>query len=123
MEATQRFLPLEVQPGQIYAEAWYYCRPQEDRDRCNLVADAAVRAGQSFQQDFRTIDKFGRLRWFNEDIRIEGAEEGHWRAVGVCTDITERKRAEEERAYIVSAAQCLLSYADVYETGEPYSLH
>jgi|SRR5579871_2441263 len=97
LEAAQRFLPLELQPGQLYKEAWYLSRPKEDQDRCNLTAMEAVRAGRSYQQDFRCLAADGSLRWLHEDIHIETVEAGkQWRAVGVCTDVTERKRLEEQ---------------------------
>jgi K+-sensing histidine kinase KdpD len=41
-------------------------------------------------------DKYGKVRWLHEDVRVEVIGPDEWRLVGVCTDITELKQAEEE---------------------------
>ena len=96
MEAAQRFLPLDRLPGEDYPNAWYRSRNLEDRDICNVLGTAAVRAGESYDQEFRCYCSDGSTRWLHEDIRVETLEPGKaWRVVGVCTDITERKQAEQ----------------------------
>lgn len=95
--AAQRFLPLALNEGETYREGWYRYRIPEDRDRCDEIALESIRAGRSYQQEFRCQSADGTLRWLHEDIRITTLEPGkHWRAVGVCTDITERKRLEDQ---------------------------
>ncbi len=96
-EAAQCFLPLDIQPGEDYLTAWYRCRLPEDRAACDRLGTASVRAGQSYQQEFRCCCVDGEIRWLHEDVHIEVVEAGRrWRAVGVATDITERKRREQE---------------------------
>ncbi len=95
LEAAQRFLPLDLLPGEAYKDAWYRARPQEDRDLCDCIGTTSVRAGRSYEQEFRCLDAQGQTRWLHEDIQVETITEGVlWRVVGVCTDITERKRIE-----------------------------
>lgn len=96
MEAAQRFLPLDRLPGEDYPNAWYRNRDAADRDVCDVLGTAAVRAGESYDQEFRCYCSDGSIRWLHEDIRVETLEPGKaWRVVGVCTDITERKQAEK----------------------------
>ncbi len=97
MAAAQRFMPLELLPGEPYHQAWYRCRLPEDRERCDRLSMIAIRQGQSYQQDFRMRCADGSIRWLHENIRIETLVEGsRWRAVGVATNITERKRLEDQ---------------------------
>ncbi len=96
MEAAQRFLPLDRLRGEDYPNAWYRNRDPQDRDVCDVLGTAAVRAGESYDQEFRCYCSDGSIRWLHEDIRVETLEPGKtWRVVGVCTDITERKQAEK----------------------------
>ena len=48
-------------------------------------------------------------------MRVEVLGEGKWRCIGVCTDITVRKFAEEAARAMTRGAQCLLWYAFVEE--------
>jgi signal transduction histidine kinase/CheY-like chemotaxis protein len=95
-EAAQRFFPLKLHPSQSYQEAWYYSRLAEDRHRTEAPGCAEIRAGRSYVQEFRCRGADGEIRWFSEAIQVETVAPGRWRAVGVCTDITERQRREDE---------------------------
>jgi two-component sensor histidine kinase/PAS domain-containing protein len=96
MDAAQRFLPLPLQEGESYKDAIYRCRQPEDRDRCDRLGTASVRAGRSYEQDFRCLCADGAVRWLHEDVRVETIVPGmRWQAVGVCTDITDRKQSEK----------------------------
>jgi len=88
-QSARRFLPIEVLPGESMTDAWYNRRHPEDRDACDRIGTAAVRAGEDYQQEFRCACEDGTVRWLHEDVRVETITPGdHWRAVGVCTDIT-----------------------------------
>jgi PAS domain S-box-containing protein len=114
-QAVQRFLPLHVPAGQTYGDTWYLSRPLEDRERTDLYGEQEIRAGRSYQQEFRCRSKDGALHWLSENVQVEALGEGKWRCTGVCTDITERKVAEEATRTMTRGAQCLLWYALVEE--------
>jgi two-component system cell cycle sensor histidine kinase/response regulator CckA len=95
-DAAQRFLPIEPAPGQSYADAWYLSRVEGDRQQSDSYGDREVRAGRSYTQQFRCRRSDGAVRWLAEDVQIEVVSPNRWRAVGVCTDITELKELEEQ---------------------------
>jgi signal transduction histidine kinase len=94
-EAAQNLVPLEISPGRSFAIAWSESRLPEDKARMDAHANRVVREGRSYSQDFRCRDRYGRVHWLHEDVQIETLAPDRWRAVGVTTDITERKVAEE----------------------------
>lgn len=112
-EAADEFLPLRRETGQDYATALYYSRLPEDRERMSRTAQTCVRANQNYSQEYRVRTRDGGVRWLKEDVNIEPVAPGKWRAVGVCTDITERKQAEEAQSHLVRSARCLIWQADV----------
>ncbi|MDA1192439.1 MAG: PAS domain S-box protein, partial [Candidatus Poribacteria bacterium] len=97
-EAAQQLLPLDLLPGEAYLDAVHRNKTPVLRRRNAEQADTAVRRGDThYSQEHAVADKFGEIRWFYEDVFIEPeSQPGRWRLVGVATDITERKRAEEE---------------------------
>jgi signal transduction histidine kinase/ActR/RegA family two-component response regulator len=96
-EAGERFLPLEIAPGKSYRDAWDFSRPAEDRQAGRQTYVAALKSGQPrYQQEFRSRRRDGEMRWIHEQVHIEPLDAGRWHFVGVCTDITEQKRLEDE---------------------------
>lgn len=102
-DAARRWLPVRVGPGQTFHEAWTASKHPEDRDRMNDTSTHALRAGLSgYEQEFRCQLADGAMRWLHEAVRIEpvpslpGDTARYWRAVGVCTDITDRMRMQEQ---------------------------
>jgi PAS domain S-box-containing protein len=92
-EAAQQFLPLDIQPGESYNSARRRARLPEDREACDRLGTAAIRAGRSYEQEFRCVAADGTIHWMHEDVQVETVVEGQkWKAVGVCTDITVRKQ-------------------------------
>jgi len=119
-QAAQRFLPLHVTVEFPYADAWYFARPMEDRERTDRYSAQEIRAGRSYQQEFRVLSQDGTLRWLSESVRVEVLGERKWRCVGASIDITERKLAEEGARMMTRGAQCLLWYAFVED--QPHGL-
>ena len=52
---------------------------------------------ESYEQQFRAINKSGRLFWLQEKVSITRVAENIWSLVGVVTDITAQHEAEEAR--------------------------
>lgn len=95
--AASAFLPLDIRPGESYTDAWYRSRLDEERERTDANARAALSAGKAYySQEFRCRRKDGDIRWLYEQAYIERVGAGRWRLAGVCTDITEQKRLEEQ---------------------------
>jgi diguanylate cyclase (GGDEF)-like protein/PAS domain S-box-containing protein len=94
-EAASRFLPLDVGPGESYSDAWNRSKLPGDSREIDDRSTRALREGRAgYTQEFRCRRADGEIRWLFEDVHIEPLAPGRWRAVGVCTDVTERKRAE-----------------------------
>lgn len=108
--AAARFFPLAVPPGTSYYQVWFDSRLDGDRERSEAYGATEVRAGRSFRQEFRCRDATGAVRWLREDVQVEALGPGRWKAVGVCTDVTEQREAEaalrerEELLRLVSEA-------------------
>ena len=63
-----------------------------------VTAKAALIGGKNeYTQQFRCLRADGEWRWLSETVRIEALTPGRWHCVGVCTDVTQQKQAEEER--------------------------
>ena len=75
-------------------------------DDLERVMDAnldSVKAGDTFKMEYRLITKDQRVIWVRDEANLVRDEHGapqHW--LGVWTDITDRKHAEEEQAELVS---------------------
>jgi PAS domain S-box-containing protein len=95
VEAAQRFLPLDLTGYPSYDQAWYHSRLPGDREACDQYGGEQVRLGQNFRQEFRCRDRHGSVHWLVEDVQVETLAPGRWRAVGVCTDITAIREAEQ----------------------------
>jgi PAS domain S-box-containing protein len=117
----QQFLPLQVSAGQTYLQAQFLARPEEDRARCVALANISIRAGRSFEHEYRALAADSSIHWLHEAIRVETLEEGKmWRVVAVCTDITERKQAEialhrqaEWQALLLEISRFLIMQVDL----------
>ncbi len=108
-EAAQSFLPLDLAPGQSYTDAWFQSKLPEDRERMDALAHTALRSGlPSYSQEFRCRGADGLLQWLYEDVQIKPLGPHRWQLVGVCTDITERKLAEESRQQQLAFLQTLI---------------
>jgi PAS domain-containing protein len=121
--AAQRLLPLEIPPDKNHITVWTESHLPGDRQRMDELAIRMVREGKSYSQEFRCRNKYGEIQHLKEDVHVETTAPGHWKIVGVTTDITERKRLEAERDYLMSSAQCLLWWADIENTEHPEYLH
>lgn len=105
-EATaQRQFGILVSPDEEFAAAWHRCRFPEDREHNDEEAARCVRASEDYSQEFRCVRADGSFAWMREDVRVLSVIPGQWRLIGVTTDITDRKQAEEERERLLREAQ------------------
>ncbi|MGE3542219.1 MAG: PAS domain S-box protein [Candidatus Tectimicrobiota bacterium] len=72
---------------------WLY---PEDRPRVQAALEATINDGQDCDIEYRIVRPDGAVRWLAACGRMERDSRGQpWRMMGVCVDITARKRAEE----------------------------
>ncbi len=69
----------------------------EDKARVGATIRRAMEGGEDYQVDFRIVRPDGVVRWLTTGGRVQfDAERRPVRMLGVTTDITERKRVEEQ---------------------------
>ncbi|MBV9867940.1 MAG: PAS domain S-box protein [Abitibacteriaceae bacterium] len=112
-EAAARFLPVECAPGEDWPSAWARSRPPEDTARCDERAHRAIQEGwPGYKQEYRCCLADGTTRWMAEDVRVVVTTPGQWQLVGVCTDVTERKHAQQQQAAFAAGLQAVIAAAD-----------
>ncbi len=102
------WLPVVREQGESVTQAWLRSRDPEDEATAANVARDALWSGQPrYIQTFRNRMADGSIRWMHEDVRVQPLPPSNtlaptnpslrrWQLTGVVTDITERKRTEEE---------------------------
>ncbi|MBI4444918.1 MAG: PAS domain S-box protein [Acidobacteria bacterium] len=77
----------------------------DDRDRVLEAISRAVATGEEYRIEYRIVRPDGRVRWVEGCGKVFHGQEGRpdWMR-GVCSDITERKQAEERFRLAVEAA-------------------
>jgi len=83
----------EQEPNQS-AGLWYQFEIPEQQEMNRRSRQAMESGVPGYVQIFRVIRE-GRMRWIRESVSITRRESGHCWLVGVATDVTEQKRAEE----------------------------
>ncbi len=84
-------------------EFWKKIIHPEDRERILEENKQSVNMGHTFEVEYRLITKDGRVIWVKDEAALVHDENGkplHW--LGVWTDITSRKMAEEEQSDLIS---------------------
>ncbi len=95
-----------------------------EMEEMNRRADQALRThASSYEQEFRVISPL-RVTWLHEVVTIIPGDSDRYRMVGVITDITAQREAQEARRAsedqmreILSGADCLLWQARVFRIG------
>ncbi|CAN5499424.1 hypothetical protein BH11ARM1_BH11ARM1_08670 [soil metagenome] len=96
LDAAKRFLPINIPEGGSFEEGFFLAKVPEEQAISNELSGAALRSGSDgYRQEYRVTLSPGEVRWLYEDVTIDAFGGGKWRLTGVCTDITERKRAEQ----------------------------
>ena len=75
---------------------WTQALLEADRNRVQECWSEAIRAGDSFREEYRFQHADGAVVWvIAQVVAVTNAEGRHTGFIGTLTDITERKRAEE----------------------------
>ncbi len=92
-----RFLELDAtDPNDLFVRI-HKDIASEDNTRMRANHIACFEYGRSgYQNEFRCRDGQGRLRWLREDVRVEATDQGSWLLVGITTDVTAQRQAEED---------------------------
>ncbi len=94
--AAHQFLPVDQKPDESYVDAWQRSIFDDDKAQAEIRSREAIFSDQAgYQQELRCRRSDDDVRWLFEDVRITPLTDGRWSAVGICTDITERKLAEQ----------------------------
>jgi PAS domain S-box-containing protein len=92
--AAQALLPLDTSQG-AYSVMWQKSILPQDAQRRQYVLRTHLQFNRrNFHHELRCQRQDGQILDLAEDIEIHEVASNKWRLVGVCTDITERKRAE-----------------------------
>ena len=86
-------------PGEILAKGeilWFGRIHPDDKDRVKEAFRLLFSERQSFDIEYRIQHKDGHWIWLHDRANLVEEQEGQLRAYGVFSDITERKRIEEE---------------------------
>lgn len=81
---------------------WKKILHPEDRDRVLAESLFTFETGQPFQMEYRLITKENRILWVRDEailVRDEDSAPLYW--LGIWTDITARKQAEDEQADLI----------------------
>ena len=83
-------------------EFWKSIIHIEDRDRAVELCRTATEEGRDHEFEYRVIAADGRTIWLHDKVYVVRDKEGRpQRLRGLMVDITERKRAEDERALLL----------------------
>jgi signal transduction histidine kinase len=89
-------LPLEVNPTESYQEAWERSIPDDDaRRRQDVAREAVLSDDDGYEVEYRVVDSRDGVHWMREAVSIERLSEATWEAIGVITDVTEQRAAED----------------------------
>lgn len=119
--AARQFLPVDLKPGQDFTQAWLDSRFPEDIPAMEQLSENALRAGElGYSHEYRCQLADGSLCWLSEDVQITPLTPGRWSVVGVCIDITERRKAREtlERANIDLEKRVIERTAELSQANE-----
>ncbi|MCA9290000.1 MAG: PAS domain-containing protein, partial [Phycisphaerales bacterium] len=96
-DAAARLFPVAHDERRPFARAWREARHPDDEAAARAaLADAIARGRESYAIEYRVrMAGDGDVRWVAEEVAIEAARD-RWHLVGVCTDITALKQAEQE---------------------------
>ncbi len=95
-EAAQNFLPM-LGNSTNYTDAWLNSIPAEEQAKREFVFETHLNFNKmNYRLEYFLNFPNQQAFWLSEDVIIEKIDENRWHLVGVCTDITTRKQAENQ---------------------------
>jgi PAS domain S-box-containing protein len=95
-DAAAAMLPVKIPEGMTFSQGWVLTRPREDEAQMEQDYKFALEHKlPRYAHEFRCRIDDGSERWLYEDVRVVQEATNAWDLIGVCTDITERKQAEQ----------------------------
>jgi serine phosphatase RsbU (regulator of sigma subunit) len=92
---------------------------REERARVGELIRAAVDEGSSYEHDLRIALPDGGDRFLHSRVHaVKGADGRTERLIGLLTDVTDRRRREDRRAFLSEASAALAASLDPVETLE-----
>jgi PAS domain S-box-containing protein len=90
---------LGVDPEELMADpkVWLDCIHPDDRERVIAEEDAAVEGEGPYLSEYRVVRPNGETVWIQDEAMVFVDDEGRCCLQGVLLDISERKKAEEEK--------------------------
>jgi len=96
-EKAMEVFPIKRAPGQSHNDAIKEQRHPEDSQGMDQIAEETLRSGRSFYaQDYRCMGNDGQWHHLHEEVHIDEVAPKRWRLGGICTNISDRVRMEEE---------------------------
>ncbi|MBM4445979.1 MAG: response regulator [Chloroflexi bacterium] len=97
-------------------DAWEKAIHPDDIDRVNATRDGHLKKGTPYAEEYRIKRKDGAyLYWTDQGTALRDENGQPYRMIGACSDITERKKAEELRRQLELKAQVTSRLASVGE--------
>jgi PAS domain S-box-containing protein len=113
-EGIWDILGLERSKEEHTVKPWIDFIHPEDRERTTQVVETIIAQGEDYYDEFRVIRNDATIVWLASKGRIIRAVDGQVeRFLGVNIDISERKRAEEEREQLLLREQAARKAAEV----------
>ena len=104
-------------PEEVGPNAWHQIVHPDDLPAAVARREQTLRSGETFEVEYRFRGADGRYRWqLGRSLPVRDAEGGIRFWIGTATDIHDRKRIEDQRAFIVSAGDTLSRSLDYRET-------
>lgn len=91
-----QLVDLDAPPGKYFSEWIKHISPETQRAMDAVSEKAMLEGRDGYEQEFSCTDANGEIHWLHEDVSLQPMGNHTWRAVGVITDLTARKRAEAE---------------------------
>ncbi len=91
-------------------EAWRSILHSEDRETASLRIEQALKEQTPLESDYRVVLPDGQIRWINSVGQGRYDDQGRpIRMIGICTDITDRKRIEGVQVFLAQTSSGTVS--------------